>query len=304
MRILIAEDDPTSRLVLASIHKKDGYEVTEAVDGAAARAILEEPGAPSLVILDWMMPKMDGLDVVRLVRARPAECPPYIIMLTTKGEKVDIIEGLEAGANDYMTKPFDLGELRARVTVGRRMVEMQEQLLENGKILAYQATHDALTGMLNRRAILERLGEELARVKRYGGPLAVGMLDIDHFKSVNDTYGHKTGDDVLCGIKRILGENLREYDSVGRVGGEEFLLIVPMKSEREHLSIFERLCETIAGSRIPTDSGELAVTVSIGVACPDGESTVDKALETADAALYQAKREGRNRVVCDRRCPA
>ena len=299
MRILIAEDDLTSRIMLASMLKKEGHEVTATVNGAEAWQVLQQPDAPALVILDWMMPEMDGPDVVRRVRTLQTDQPPYIIMLTSRGTKADIIAGLEAGANDYLAKPPDPGELRARVDVGRRMVEMQTALIESKKEFAHQATHDPLTGLLNRRAILDRLSEELARVGRHSDMLAIGMLDIDHFKQVNDKHGHQTGDDVLCGLAQILRESLRPYDSVGRMGGEEFLVIAPMKTGMSCTAIFDRFCETVAESKITTKSGLLCITVSIGVACAAGECTVDKLLETADKSLYRAKNDGRNRVAYD-----
>jgi diguanylate cyclase (GGDEF)-like protein len=299
MRILIAEDDFTSRTVLAGVLEKSGHEVVETVNGAAAWDALQQPDAPRLVILDWMMPEMDGLEVLRRIRGLETDQPPYIIMLTTKGEKADIIAGLDAGANDYLAKPFDAGELRARVEVGQRMVEMQATLIESRAALAHQATHDPLTRLLNRWAILDRLREELARAGRRGDLLAVGICDIDHFKQVNDAHGHQTGDDVLCGLAQILRESLREYDSVGRMGGEEFLMIVPTKAGMDCIPIFGRLCVRVSESKITTRSGVLSVTVSIGVACAAFESTVDGILGAADAALYRAKSEGRNRVVHD-----
>jgi two-component system, cell cycle response regulator len=296
--ILIAEDDLTSRTMLAAVLRKWGYAVVETVNGAEAWAALQEPGAPGLVILDWMMPVMDGLAVVQRVRAMPADHPtPYIIMLTTRGEKVDIIAGLDAGANDYLAKPFDVGELRARVEVGRRMVEMRQALIENREALAFQATHDALTGLLNRRAILDQLHKELERAGRHGDGLVVGAIDIDHFKKINDTYGHQTGDDVLCGFARVLSDQLREYDTAGRIGGEEFLVIAPIKAGRRPVSVFDRLCGKIAASRIPTRAGALQLTVSIGVTVASAGSAVDDILGKADAALYEAKAQGRNRAV-------
>jgi two-component system, cell cycle response regulator len=296
MRILIAEDDFTSRTILSGVLKKKGHEVIPTVNGSEAWDALQQPDAPRLAILDWMMPEMDGLEVLRRVRALQTDQPPYIIMLTAKGEKADIIAGLDAGANDYLCKPFDPGELRARVEVGRRMVEMQDALIESRRVLAHQATHDPLTGLLNRRAILDRLREELSRAGRHGGLLAVGMIDIDHFKQVNDTYGHQAGDDVLCGLTHILSESLRAYDSMGRIGGEEFLVITPMKSGMDWLSVFGRLCAKIAESTITTRSGVLSITVSIGVVCASVDSSVDEILEAADKALYRAKNAGRNRV--------
>lgn len=298
MKTLIAEDDLTCRTVLAGVLKKSGHEVVETINGAEAWQALQRPDAPALVILDWMMPEMDGLEVVRRVRSLQTDRPPYIIMLTTRGEKVDIIAGLDAGANDYQAKPFDLGELRARVEVGLRMIEMQDSLIKSRETMTHQATHDPLTGMLNRRAILDQLKKELTRTERLGDMLAVGMCDIDHFKDINDTYGHQTGDELLCGFAQILGNNLREYDSAGRMGGEEFLVITPIKAVTDYLSLFGRLRARIAKSRITTRSGELSMTVSIGIACAAAGSTVDEILGAADAALYRAKDQGRNRVVC------
>jgi len=299
MRILIAEDDFTSRNVLAAVLKKAGHEVLETVDGAEAWEALQKPEAPGLVILDWMMPLMDGLDVLRRVRAVATDRPPYILMLTSRTEKAEIVAGLDAGANDYLAKPFDPGELRARVEVGRRMIEMQDALLASREAMTHQATHDPLTGIFNRRAIFDRLREEVLRARRNGDLLAVGICDIDHFKLVNDTHGHQTGDDVLCGFARLLNDDLREYDSVGRIGGEEFLIVAPMKGGKDCQSLFNRIRLRIVGSEISTRSGLLSVTVSIGVACAIAESTVDTILERADTALYRAKKEGRNRIVMD-----
>jgi two-component system, cell cycle response regulator len=297
MRILIAEDDNTSRSMLKAVLKKSGHDVIEAVDGAAALAAMQQHDAAQLAILDWMMPEMDGLEVVRRIRALTSPLPPYIIMLTARGDKTDIIAGLNAGADDYLTKPFDAGELRARVDVGRRLVEMQAALAESRDVLAYQATHDPLTGILNRRAIIEHLKIELARAERYGDGLAVGMCDIDHFKLVNDEHGHQTGDDVLCALAQIFSDYVRKYDSVGRIGGEEFLLVTSMRGGQECSSIYDRLCSVIADSKLETRSGVLSVTVSIGVYCDIAGNSVDDILGTADAALYKAKELGRNRVV-------
>jgi two-component system cell cycle response regulator len=302
MRILIADDDITSRTVLASVLKKQGHEVQATVNGAEAWETLRQPGAPELVILDWVMPEMDGPEVVRRVRALATERPPYILMLTARGEKADIIAGLEAGANDYLSKPFDIGELRARIEVGRRMVEMQAALVESREALAHQATHDSLTGLLNRRAILDTLNREVSRASRTGGPWAVGMCDIDRFKQINDTYGHLTGDDILRGFARILIETLRPHDSAGRMGGEEFLMIVPIQAQSDSVIPFNRLCTRIAESKIPTRSGVMSITASIGVASARAGSKADQMLEAADAALYRAKGEGRNRVAHDGRC--
>lgn len=302
MKTLIAEDDLTSRAILEGVLKKEGHEVITTVNGAEAWKVLQETDAPPLVILDWMMPEMDGEEVLRRVRALQTDQPPYIIMLTARGEKADIVAGLEAGANDYLAKPFDTGELRARVEVGRRLVEMQSALFESRERLAHLANHDALTGLPNRRAILDRLREELARAARYGDLLALGMCDIDHFKRFNDTYGHQTGDDILCGLAQVLSKSIREYDSVGRMGGEEFLMLMPVTAGADYRTGFDRLCAHVAESKITTRSGALSVTMSMGVVCSSNDKTADELLAMADAALYRAKNEGRNRVICDGRC--
>jgi len=194
MRVLIAEDDLTARTILTGVLKKWGYDVVAVKDGLAAWEVLQQPGSPSLVILDWMMPGMDGLEVIRSARAETYEPPPYIILLTSKDEKGDILSGLEAGANDFIRKPFDNGELFARVRVGQRTVELQTMLYDTRQTLAHLATHDPLTGILNRRAILEQLSKELARARRENplyriNGLWVGFFDIDHFKQINDQYG-------------------------------------------------------------------------------------------------------------------
>ncbi len=296
MRILIAEDDFTSRTMLAGLLKKVGHEVVTTVNGAEAWQILQQPDTPRLVILDWMMPELDGLEVLRRIRSQEKDQPLYVIMLTAKGEKADIVTGLDAGANDYLPKPFDPGELRARIEVGCRMIQMQDALLESREIMAHQATHDSLTNLLNRRAILDRLQEELSRANRYGDILAIGMIDVDHFKIINDRYGHQTGDDVLCSIVQILKKSFRTYDTLGRIGGEEFLAIAPVKQEADGLSVFHRALINIAETSIPTRSGNLSVTVSIGVAAAKADNSIDEILASADNALYQSKKTGRNNV--------
>jgi len=304
MRILIAEDDLTSRNILAAVLRKVGYKVTETVDGAEAWEELQKPDAPRLVVLDWMMPAMDGLEVVRRVRALPTDQPPYIIMLTAKGEKADIIAGLDNGADDYLAKPFHPNELRARVGVGRRLVEMQSELRQARNELAHQATHDPLTGILNRRAIESVLARELAREQRHHNGLAVGICDIDHFKKVNDTHGHPVGDEVLCGVVRLLEGGLREYDCLARVGGEEFLVITPDVRANGEKEPFERLRRTVEEHPIPTRAGQISVTVSIGVRIVREDDTIEALLTAADAQLYRAKSVGRNRVCLDGAAPA
>ena len=290
--------------MLAAVLKKSGYEVVETANGSQACGELHEPGAPPLAILDWMMPEMDGPEVVRRVRARKTDQPPYIIMLTTKGEKADIIAGLEAGADDYLAKPFNSGELRARVAVGRRILETQAELLTARNALAHEATHDPLTGILNRRAIETALSRELSREQRLHEGLTVSICDIDNFKKINDTYGHMAGDEVLCGIVRLLETRLRAYDHLGRFGGEEFLVITPGVTQDQANKLYERLRAAVSDNPISTKAGSVSITISIGVRAVNGNETMDELITAADSALYRAKREGRNRVCFDGEGPA
>ncbi len=297
MNILLAEDDFTSRSMLAAILKKWGYDPVVCEDGNAAWDLLQQPDAPRLILLDWNMPGLEGLEVCRRLRKIETSNPGYVILLTGRDAKSDIVQGLDAGANDYIAKPYDNAELLARIRVGQRMLELQSSLLETQAALAHQATHDALTGIFNRRAILDQLTRELARAQRQGSRLSVGMCDIDHFKEVNDRHGHQTGDAVLVAFAGSLQANLREYDYVGRYGGEEFLIIATGANGQGDDGLYERLRQQVAALEVKTKSGNISVTVSIGTAVRSGQSTVDALLAAADAALYQAKAAGRNRVV-------
>ncbi|NLV40411.1 MAG: diguanylate cyclase [Candidatus Hydrogenedentes bacterium] len=297
MRVLVAEDDPTSRVLLASMLKKWGHEPVCVADGLEAWDVLRQADAPRLVLLDWVMPGLDGPEVCRRLRAVETSDPPFVIMLTGRAEKGDIILGLDAGANDYLSKPYDPDELRARLRVACRMLDLQQGLVEARDALHHLAVHDSLTGVFNRRAILERLEQEVARAAREGGRLFVGMCDLDHFKGINDTLGHQAGDDVLAVFTRRITAKLRVYDSVGRYGGEEFLVITPAGGKPDPRCIYERLRAEVERAPIPTRAGDVSLTVSIGVADGSGKSTVDGLVEAADRALYRAKAQGRNRVI-------
>lgn len=296
MRILIAEDDQTCRAMLAAVLKKWGYDVLTANDGSAAWEILQQPDPPRLIILDWVMPELDGLELCRRIRAQEGSDPPYVILLTAKGETNDIVEALDAGANDYVTKPYDNAELRARVGVGRRMLELQADLNGAKNALAHEAMHDALTGIFNRRAILDGLARELSRAKRQGSTLSIGICDIDHFKQINDRYGHQVGDDTLRGFTQIIQQHMRDCDLLGRYGGEEFLIIAPGSNGTPQEMLYQRLCEAVAATPVSTQAGDISITASFGVAPGTGERTVDGLLAAADAAMYRAKNMGRNCV--------
>jgi diguanylate cyclase (GGDEF)-like protein len=296
VRVLIAEDDRVSRSLLERILAQWGFEVSATSDGTEAWEALQQQDAPHLVVLDWMMPGLDGVDVCRRVREQDVPDPPYIILLTARDGKGDIVAGLEAGANDYVGKPFDKDELRARLEVGRRFVELNRKLLETQETLAEQARTDALTGIMNRRAALERLVQEIARAERQATPLGVGMVDIDHFKRINDACGHAAGDHVLRQIVDRSCASIRPYDGIGRVGGEEFLVILPGPERAELAGVLERLREAVSRSPVEVDGRDMPVTVSIGGDMYAGQS-VDGLMRSADSALYQAKAQGRDRVV-------
>ena len=300
MRILIAEDDATSRVVLKGVLAKQGHEVVTAVNGTEALRALQGLDAPKLAILDWVMPELTGVEVCSRVRSQPTERPPYIIMLTSKDAKADVVAGLDAGADDYLAKPYDTGELRARVSVGTRLIELRESLIEARNALAHEATHDPLTGVLNRRAVSEALVRELSRNNRllrreYSG-LSVGICDVDHFKKVNDTMGHGVGDEVLCAISRRLTEAVRTHDTVGRFGGEEFVVVASGIGTDVQFDFYDRLRREVADEAIETKAGPVRVTVSIGAAAANENQSMDEVLLAADTALYRAKAQGRNRV--------
>ena len=297
MRILAAEDDLTSRLMLVAVLKKIGHDVIQASSGNEAWDALQKPGAPRLAILDWMMPEIEGIEICRRLRQIPTTDPPYLILLTAKDDVKSIVSGLNAGANDYLIKPYRTAELEARIGVGQRMLDLQEELNRAREALAHEATHDSLTGALNRRAIYEALSHELSRASRTGSSLSICLCDIDFFKQVNDRHGHLTGDDVLKGLVQALKSNVRDYDMVGRYGGEEFLVIAPNTNEAQDNLLFERLRSVIADARFPTQAGDISVTISLGVARFTKERSIDELIAAADEALYKAKAEGRNRVV-------
>lgn len=296
-RILIAEDDPVLRRMLEALLVKSGYDVVAVADGLQALRILESEGAPSLAVLDWVMPGLEGPQVCQRIRQRRDRPYVYILLLTALTQKGNVLQGLESGADDYLTKPFDAQELRARVRVGLRILSLQQSLIAAREELRFQATHDALTGVFNRGAVLEAIHREHSRQTREGGALGIILADLDHFKQVNDTYGHLLGDAVLKETARRMGNCVRPYDTVGRYGGEEFLIIAPSADAMGSLSLAERMRETIASCPIATAAGELSVTASFGVAASDPCDSVapDTLLLRVDDALYRAKELGRNR---------
>jgi diguanylate cyclase (GGDEF)-like protein len=296
MRILIADDDLTSRLVLAGVLGKHGHEVVATVDGTEAWEAMRRPDAPALAILDWMMPGLSGVEVCRLVRGLQSDQPPYLVILTSRGEKTDIVEGLEAGADDYLAKPFDPGELRARVDVGRRIIELQARLREAYEAVAHEALHDPLTGALNRRAFRDVLTRAVSEERQHHGGLALGICDVDGFKKVNDAHGHHVGDEVLRGLVRIVTDSLRAGDVLSRFGGDEFVVVAEGLGAADVGALFERMRAVVAADPIPTEAGNVRITISVGVASWREDDTERQLLARADEALYRAKSEGRDRV--------
>jgi diguanylate cyclase (GGDEF)-like protein len=255
-----------------------------------------------LAIVDWMMPGMDGVQLCKTVRQLMPEPYIYILLLTARYEQEDIIRGLDAGADDYMTKPFDAHELQVRLRAGTRILELQDELIAARETRRQQATHDVLTGAFNRRTVLEGLQRELSRAQREGTSVGVILMDLDHFKLINDTHGHPMGDMVLREAVYRLQRELRSHDLLGRYGGEEFLIVLPGCPIAETVTVAERLRQRLASEPIKLSEGQILVTGSFGVASSTADSeNVEALIQTADASLYRAKHEGRNRVVYEER---
>ncbi len=296
LKVLIAEDSVISRRILEAFALKRGYEVVSASNGQEALRILTQEGAPRLAVLDWMMPGMEGTEVCRKLREQSVERPyTYVLLLTARAEREDLLQGLQAGADDYIRKPFDPPELEARLRTGQRILDLQDKLIAAREELRFRATHDALTGLSNRGVILEELSREHARQQREAGTFGIILADIDHFKEVNDLHGHICGDDALREIASAMKESVRPYDTVGRYGGEEFLIVVPEADADAALGVAERIRRAIETRRVPGHV-DLRVTISCGVAASGSAAVPPQLLlRLADEALYRAKENGRNR---------
>jgi len=298
MRILIADDDPVSRRMLGATLTTWGHELLVASDGDEAWKVLFKVDRPKLAILDWVMPGMDGAELCAKLRQEGGEPYVYVILLTAKGKHEDVVRGLGAGADDYMTKPFDPSELKVRLRAARRIIDLQRQLMAARDALKERVARDPLTGLLNRSEFSDILQQEVARSEREGTSLAVVMADLDHFKKVNDTYGHLAGDAVLQETALRFTSTVRPYDRIVRYGGEELLFVLPNCARDAAAKVAERLRVIMEREPVDTSEGPIPVTVSLGVAVSSPAAVVPphQLVKAADAALYRAKDAGRNRI--------
>jgi two-component system chemotaxis response regulator CheY len=297
MKILIAEDELLFRRMVKKYLLDAGYDVVEAEDGLSAWELFQRDPF-QMVITDWLMPGMNGPELIQKIRSSGKKNYTYIIMLTAMDDKDNVVLGLESGADEYLTKPFNSRELVARVASGMRILKLEEQLMQAHQQMEILAMHDGLTGLLNRRAIQEYAESEFNMTRRKERALSVILLDIDYFKKVNDQFGHKEGDHALQQAAKVLKDGLRSYDRVGRWGGEEFILVLPDTRLKDAALVAERLRSRMAETSIPLENGEsFSIHISLGVSCNLGwDSSLSELIDAADQALYKAKETGRNRV--------
>ena len=299
--ILFAEDNAISRKIVESHLGKAGYEITSVKNGRKAFELFRKNFFP-IVLTDWMMPEMDGLELCRAVRNHESEGYVYIILLTSNDKKDQVVSGFEAGADDYLIKPPDPAELIARIKTGIRVLELEGSLKKANEKNRILSITDPLTGCYNRGYLMEQLPREIRRVRRYGHPLSLGLCDIDHFKKVNDTYGHQTGDKVLQIFIKCVRDTIREsMDWVARYGGEEFMVACPETDMGSAQVMMERLRETVAQRSIKAGDTEIHITVSFGLTSfdshtPDNNVSAENMIRQADRLLYHAKNQGRNRI--------
>ncbi len=297
VKLLVADDDALARALLRDALRDWDGEVVFARDGIEAWATLQAPDPPRLAVLDWVMPGMNGPAICQLVHRyeRPFT---YLVLATGRDAEADVVRGLEAGAHDFVSKPLSIPVLRARLEVGRRLVQADDKVKRFAARMEALASTDPLTGLANRRHFLDAAGRELRRAARHGHPTAVLLFDLDHFKRVNDVHGHEVGDRLLYGVAEALNATLRAGDACGRLGGEEFAVLLPETGLPGAVDAAERVRAAVAAVQIEAETGVGRATASVGVAVATaGEVDLGRTLRRADAAMYAAKRSGRNRVV-------
>src|SRR5580658_3659006 len=297
LKILVADDSPVYRKLVEQTLPPDQYSIMFAKTGQNAIELFNQH-RPALVITDWNMPDLTGIEVCRQIRASAKDSYTYVIIVTSAPEKENVIEGLEAGADDYLTKPFHPKELLARLGVGRRLVDLHQQIESQNRLLKELALTDALTGLPNRRAVEDCAQGQLSAAIRHGFSFWVVIADLDNFKIVNDTYGHDAGDTVLKEFARILKRSVRSSDICGRTGGEEFIIIFTHADECNVGIVVERVLQQLREHDFSFGSKPVQVTASFGIAGFQGKGVPDfaKLMNQADEALYVAKRGGRNRI--------
>jgi len=296
-RIGIVDDDPAIRRLVRLFLTRSGYDVVEFATASEAREQLNK--IPwDLAILDRRLPDMDGAMLAQELKSNPEFKTRFIIMLTGEADQEDKVEGLDLGADDYVTKPFQYPELLARIRAGKRIVDLQKELLETNKRLERLSITDGLTNLCNHRYLQDELARAFDESARYGRPLSLAMIDLDFFKKINDTYGHAVGDEVLKGVSKKFQESIRSTDLVARYGGEEFAVMMPETELSAALTFAEKIRKLVESSPIQTSAGAIPMTVSIGVSSvPHPDIHAPKELiVAADNALYRAKHAGRNQV--------
>jgi two-component system, cell cycle response regulator len=301
-RVLVAEDDDATRRILFYVLQQWGYDIILSKNGSEAWEILQQEHPPELIILDWEMPGMDGIELCRKLRDKSRTYYHYVLMITGRSDKQDIVHARELGADDCLAKPFDQSDLKARLGVGHRIVALQNELIKSRDEHREQAMKDGMTGLWNRAAFLELIQHELERAARSNGSTGLLLLDLDHFKNVNDTYGHLVGDIVLKETARRLKQTVRSYDFVGRYGGEEFFIALPGCNGRQLRKRAEAIRLAVAREPVRIGRTAIPITVSIGAVVASAKlRTMSDILSAADAALYKAKDSGRNcTVLCEK----
>ena len=300
--IMVVDDDVVSRTLVERYLRKSGFEVACAGNGKEALCLLDQQFYP-IILTDWMMPEIDGPELCRMIRDRKTDGYVFIILITARDSKTDIVSGLQSGADDYLTKPIHSAELLARIHTGIRILNLEQSLKSANEEIRLLSITDTLTGCFNRAYLKERFPQEFSRAQRYKHSLSVVIVDIDHFKRINDSYGHQAGDLVLKKIGGCLMDQVREkIDWVVRYGGEEFLVILPETDCFGALTLSERLRQAVSGLNIEYDDHMIQITASFGGACARMASKANQAISMeqlinqADEQLYRSKREGRNRV--------